>query len=113
MSRAEQVFLPVYLFLMFISYLYFFLRMLPGIAAAVLLGRFSGAWVFRRSSGRRRTLAALLWDLAAAGLSAFLGFGNGWLVLYTQKGKFWGACLAAAGFLAGWLWLHLKRKKED
>ncbi len=107
MSRAEQVFLPVYLFLMFLACVYFFLHMLPGIAAAVLLGRFGGAWVFRRLDHRRRFWAALAWDAAALVLSILLGCWNGWLILYVQKGKIWG------GFLAGWLWLHLKRKKEN
>ena len=113
MTRAEQFFLPGYLFLMLIAYVYFFMRMIPGIAAAVLLGRFSGAWVFRRFPGGQRPPAALLWDAAALAASVFLGCWNGWLILYVQKAKIWGGCLAAAGFLAGWLWLHLKQKKED
>ena len=113
MNRAEQLFLPVYMFLTFIAYLNFLLHVSPGIAAGVLLGRFSGAWIFRRPASGRVLLAAVLWDVAALALSVFLGCWNGWWFLYVRKGTIWGGCLAAAGFLAGWLWLHLKQKRED
>ncbi len=113
MSRLEELFRPFYVLLMVISYVYFFVRLIPGIAAGVLLGRFGGERVFRRF--RDRPAAVLLWNAGALALSILLGSLNGWLVLYVQKGRVLGGALAAGGFLTGRLWLHFSdnRNRED
>ena len=114
MSRAEEFFYPIYLFLMALSYIYFFLRMIPGMAAAALLGWFHGGTVLSRLTGedRRGTLAAGLWDLAALVLSVFLGGLNGWWLLFDSKGKLWGGCLALGAYLLARVLSAIQRKKR-
>ena len=53
MSPAERLFLPVLLVLKLFGYVRFFLGMLPGAAAAILLGVFA-AWVCPRARRRLR-----------------------------------------------------------
>lgn len=129
MSRLEQLFVPLYCFLMAVGYAHFFLCMLPGAAAAFLLGCCRGvvfltiyvlesSWRgrlnyrrFFRFYGWRWTLAAVVWDTAALALSIFLGCLNGWLILYAQKGRRLGACIAALFYLGGHL-LSSRRKRN-
>lgn len=119
MSTAERLFYPVYLFIKAVAWLYFLGRMLPGMAAAFLLGRYNAPvllprWVpggrrqegpgyrrFFRFHGWRWTLAALVWDGAALAVSVFLGRWNGWWISYVPKGQLWGGLLAAGCFLLG------------
>ena len=120
MSRAEAFFYPIYLFLMTIAYLRFFLGMLPGCLAALLLGFFSG----RTAGGARKTLeiwglhpigvllGVLLWILLALALSVLLGCRNGWELLFVQKGKVWGGCLAALCFALGHGLSYFEKDKE-
>ena len=48
MSPAEKLFFPILLFLTFLGYLHFFLCMLPGLGAALLLGYFNALVLFPR-----------------------------------------------------------------
>jgi hypothetical protein len=118
-SPAEKLFFPVYLFLMAVAWLSFLLRMLPGMAAAFLLGRYNalallpkwvleGRWQgrpgyrrFYRFYGWRWTLAALVWNALALALSVFLGRWIGWWVTYSPKGQGLGTLLTAGCFLLG------------
>lgn len=119
LERLERLFAPVYWFIMAVGYAHFFVCMLPGMAAAFLLGRcrgvvflpkyvLKGSWQgplgyrrFFRFYGWRWTLAAVAFDGAALALSVFLGGFSGWLIVYSQRGRFWGGLLAAACFLLG------------
>ncbi len=116
MSPGERLFLPIYLFIMAVGWLTFFLRMLPAMALAFLLGRYNALvllpkWVlegrlrgrpsyprFFRFYGWRWTLAALAWDAAALTVSVFLGRFSGWWIFYIPK---LGGLLAAGCFLLG------------
>ena len=111
MSSLEELFRPIYLLILFVGYAYFFVRMIPGIAAGVLLGRFGGGWIARRTW--ERPAAELVWNAGAAAASVLLGCWNGWLVLYAPKGRVLGGVLAAGGFLMGRLWLYFSEKKKE
>ena len=131
MSPAEKLFFPVYLLLMAVAWLSFLLRMLPGMAAAFLLGRYNALvllpkWApedrrqgrpgyrsFYRFYGRRRTLAALAWNALALALSVFLGRWIGWWITYSPKGRGLGTLLTAGCFLLGRVFpLDLKKNQE-
>ncbi len=116
MSRAEEVFYPVILFLEFLSYFWLFSHMLPAMTAAALLGWFDSRAVLPRLAGVRFTnsrcwtLAAILWDLTALALSVFLGCLNGWWLLYTRV---WGGCLTLAVYLLVRILSAVLHKKHE
>lgn len=109
MSPAERLFLPALLLLGLLGYVRFFLCMLPGMAAAALLGVFA-AWMRPRAGARLRAwglteggvrLALLLWELPMLAGAVLLGRFLGWLLTYAPRGRLWGDILAAGCFLLG------------
>ena len=129
LERLELLFAPIYWFIMAVGYAHFFMCMIPGMAAAFLLGGLSGELLisrfilrdsprtgpglrgFFRAHGWRWTLLALLWDAGALALSVFLGRWNGWLILYAQKGQRLGGWTAAVCFLLGRVFLPRFKKR--
>lgn len=118
----------IYIMALIYRVVFFFLRMIPGMAAALLLGRYNGLvvlpervlegrwgkkpnyWDFHRFYGGRWT-AAVLWDLAALALSISLGGLNGWMILYVRRGRVLGGLLAAVCFAVGRAYSFKKYKE--
>lgn len=119
----------IYAMVIIFGVVFFFTRMIPGMAAAFFLGRYNGLvilpkyvlegrwgkkpnyWDFCRFYGGYWTAAAVLWDIAALALSVFLGCLNGWLILYVRRGKVLGGLLAAVCFALGRAYSFKKYKE--
>lgn len=120
MTRAEQLFLPLYLFIKAVAYLYLVMRLLPAAALALLLGYASRrlmwprAWKtlteWRLAPGGIRTVL-LLWEAVVLAVSIFLGGEIGWWIFFMQKERILGGCVGALGFLLGYF-LAYKQNKE-